>query len=495
MPAQTPSFSSRLPVWLLLAAGLALGARAAEHNVWPFWVGAEDEATGRLTAAQALGPLYAEKRTAAGAEQQAWRPFFLWQQDARGERAHFLYPLFSWETAPDYRAFSLFRIINYRLATEAEAAKTTRGFDVWPFYFSRDTGDAATSYRAFLPVAGTIKHRFGKDELRWVAFPLYFDVTAKERRTRYTPWPFVRTIDGGGHRGFEVWPLAGRRERAGDYREQFYLWPLIYRQERNLSEPQPSVSYGVLPFYARDTAPGLVQENYLWPFFGYTDRTEPKRYHETRYFWPLLVQGRGEERHVNRWAPFYSHSVVNGYDKTWLLWPLLRQAKWTDGDIAQERTQFLFFLLWSTTQRSLSRPEAAPASKRHLWPLASVWDNGAGRRQTQVLSPLEVFFPGNEPVRELYAPFFALYRHEQRAPGDTRWSLLWNAVSRTQSPAKQEFHLGPLYGSRRDATGERIALGAGLLSWHRPAGATRWQFSLFDFRRRSDKSVPAAVSP
>jgi hypothetical protein len=209
----------------------------------------------------------------------------------------------------------------------------------------------------------------------------------------------------------------------------------------------------------------------------------------------LLVQGRGDDHHVNRWAPFFSHSVVKGCEKTWLLWPLLRQAKWTDGDIAQERTQFLIFLLWSHEQRSVSRPQAAPASKRHFWPLASVWDNGAGRRQVQILSPLEVFFPGNEPVRELYTPLFALYRHDQRAPGDTRWSLLWGAVSRTASPALREFHLGPLYGSRRDESGARITLGAGLLSWRRPAGATQWRFSLFDFRRRADKSSPAEPTP
>lgn len=494
MSANPPSTSCRRCVWLLLAAGLVLSACGRELNAWPFWVGQEDDSSDRITTAQALGPLYAERHLPDGSAQQAWRPFLLWQRDARGESAHFLYPLFSWEVAADYRAFTLFRLINYRLATRPDAT-TEAGFDVWPLYFSRATGDPATSYRALLPVAGTIKHRFGKDELRWVAFPLYFQVTARGRETRYTPWPFIRTISGDGHRGFEVWPLAGRRERAGDYREQFYLWPLIYRQERNLSAPQPDVRSGVLPFYTRDTGPGYLNENYLWPFFGHTDRTEPQRYQETRYLWPFLVQGRGDDRQVNRWAPFYSHSVVKGYDKTWVLWPLLRQAKWTDGDIAQERTQFLIFLLWSTEQRSLSRPDAAPASKRHLWPLASVWDNGAGRRQVQVLSPLEVFFPTNEPVRQLYTPFFALYRYDRRAPDDTRWSFLWNAVSHHRSPARSEFHLGPLFGTRRDAAGERVAIGAGLLSWRRPAGEKRWQFSLFDFRRRTDKPSPPDASP
>jgi hypothetical protein len=493
MPQPTPSPSSRLVVWLLLAAGWMLPAHAVQQNAWPLAVRTDDAPAGLVTT-QALGPIIEGKRTADGANQSVVRPLWLQQDNERGSRGHFLYPLVSWETAAAYRTFSIFQVINFRREAMGGGAPR-QGFDVWPLYFSRETGDPETSYRALLPVAGTIKHRFGRDQLDWVAFPLYFHVEQRGRHTHYTPWPFIRRIHGEGHRGFEFWLIAGQRGRENDYREQFYLWPLIYKQERNLSEPVPDVKFGVLPFYTRDTGLGFVQENYLWPFFGYTHRTEPQRYDETRYFWPLLVQGRGDDRHVNRWAPFYTHSVVKGYEKTWLMWPLVRRAKWTDGNIAQERTQFLFFLYWSNEQRSLSRPGVAPAYKRHFWPLASVWDNGAGRRQLQLLSPLEVFFPHNDPVRQLYSPLVALYRYDERAPDDVRWSLLWNAVSSRRAPGEREFHLGPLFGTHRDAAGERITIGAGILSWRRDAGQPRWRFSLFDFRRSPANPGQSVASP
>src|SRR5206468_10740909 len=67
-------------------------------------------------------------------------------------------------------------------------------------------------------------------------------------------------------------------------------------------------------------------ETYLWPFFGYSDRTAPASYHEIRYLWPLFVQGRGDH-YINRWAPFYTHSVNHGYDKQWFLWPVLRRGQ------------------------------------------------------------------------------------------------------------------------------------------------------------------------
>lgn len=489
--------NSRSAVWLLLAATLALPARAAERNAWPFWVGQEDERTGEVTAAQALGPLLVQRTGEAGAETQVWRPFFLWQKTAAGEQGHVLYPLLSWQRTGEHDAsFSLFRLVNSRRTTAADGA-ATGGFDVWPFYFSRATGAADTSYRAVFPLSGTIKHRFGKDELTWRLFPLYAHVTARGgRETTHAPWPFVRLIDGNGHHGFELWPLAGSRGREGDYRQQFALWPLLYRQERT-REDGVHASVGVLPFYTRDTAPGYRNENYLWPFFGHTERTAPtaQAYRETRYFWPFLVQGRGETRHVNRWAPFYTHSVAKGYDKTWLLWPLYRRGAWQGEGVAQERHQFLVFLYWANVQRSLANPDAAPAYKKHLWPLVSVWDNGAGRRQLQLLSPLEIFFPHDDPVRQLYTPLFALYRYDQRAPDDVRWSFLWSAVTRRRTAQESEFHLGPLYGAQHTAQGSRITLGAGLLSWRRAAGERRWQFSIFDFSRPNATPGAAASSP
>ena len=466
---------SRLPVWLLLAVAVASPALAAERNAWPFWIGQEDEATGQITAQQILGPLYASHTNPAGSTQQVLRP--LWLRTTEGDKTtnHFLYPFFTWQRDATGTAFTFFQLVNHHREV-TPSGDSTRQFDVWPFYFSRDTGDPATSYHALLPIAGTIKNRFGKDRLTWYAFPLYFNTDKAGMQVTSAPWPFIRVINGAGHHGFEFWPLFGSRAHPGDYHNQFYLWPLIYKQEKNLSEPQPDVKLGVLPFYARDSGPGYLSETYAWPFFGYTHRTTPTKYDETRYFWPLLVQGRGDQHYVNRFAPFYTHSIVKGYDKTWVLWPLYRHARWSDAGIAQEKNAFLFFLYASVVQRSLTNPAAAPAYKRHLWPLITVWDNGAGRRQTQLLSPFEIFFPHNDPIRQLYTPLFAIYRFDQRATGDTRHSFLWSFISWKKSPAEKEFHLGPL-------------------GWRRAADSPRGKFFFFASRAQSAKPAPVPPSP
>ncbi len=486
----------RFPVWLAVATVLATLSRGAEHNLWPFWVGREAPA-GPIEAWQAAGPLFFSKPGAEpGARVSGFRPFYLQQHQGEAHRAALFYPFFTWERQPGFTSFSFFQLLNQREQLESDGS-TTRGFDVWPFYFSKQTGEPDESYRALFPIGGTIRHRLGSDRLTWALFPLYIKSVKSGRTITQTPWPFVRRIEGDGHKGLEVWPLYGARGREGDYRRRFWLWPLFYDVQTNLSAPQPDEKFGALPFYTRETGPGYRSETYLWPFFGYTHRTDPSAYDEKRFLWPLLVQGRGENRHVNRWAPFYTRSNTKGYDKTWLLWPLWRTANWEADGVAQEQEQLLFFLWWSLEQRSLTNPDAAPASKRHLWPLLSTWDNGAGRRQMQLLSPLEVFFPRNDTVRQLYTPLFALWRYDARGLDEKHWSLLWHAVTWHRTAESREFHLGPLFSYRRGEERTRVALGRGLLGLRRTTPGGGWRPFVFDFSRPVDtKQVArATVSP
>jgi hypothetical protein len=210
----------------------------------------------------------------------------------------------------------------------------------------------------------------------------------------------------------------------------------------------------ILPFYSRSRSEFAVSETYLWPFFGYT-LSEAPAYREQRWLWPLVVTSRGEDRRVDRFAPFYTHSVRKGVRKTWILWPLLRNQEWTDAGLEIEKTQFLYFLYWNLDQRSASNPALPSAHKTHLWPLLSHWDNGAGHTQFQLFSPLEVLFQHNEVVRTVYSPLFSLYRLDRRPSGDIHSSFLFNFMTYHREGEVREFNLGPLLGTERDGIGIR----------------------------------------
>jgi hypothetical protein len=484
-------FSRRLN-WLPSAALLlTVTLQGDEENFWPIYVRRDVEG-GNATVSQWLGPLIFSQ--SGPGSSYGFRPLFQETHSGGVEQGNALYPLFTWRKEDDYRTFSFFQLVNSSTDTPPSAPGEHR-FDIWPFYFSREAVDPADSYRAFFPLGGTIKNRFGKDRINFVLFPLYARTEKSGKNTLHTPWPFLRSISGEGNHGFEFWPLFGRSGRPDDYDRQFYLWPLIYKSVANLEEETPDIKVGVLPFYSRDTGPGYISETYAWPFFGYAHRTIPYRYNEQRYFWPLLVQGEGDERLVNRWAPFYTHSIIKGSEKTWFLWPLFRDQRWEADGVAQRKDQFLFFLYWSLRQQSLTNPAAAPAHKTHLWPFYSAWNNGDGRKQVQALSPFEVFFPGNETVRQLWSPLFAVYRYD-RYPGATaRHSLLWNAVTYRRSPVAKEFHLGPLFSVHANAAQRRVALGNGVIGLRSDARG-RWRPFLFDFRpKRATLPANQATPP
>ncbi len=492
----TMNFTRFLAVLAGLAA-VSLARVQAEENLWPIRVAQTDDA-GNVISWEAAGPLLFKKPAAQAGTVAGFRPFFAQWRTAAGDVAetNVLYPLFTYRTDGETYRWSVLQLINRsgdRAEREAQLlpALSYDTFDVWPFWFSRDTGDPATTYRALFPIGGEIQSRFGYDRINFVVFPLYSRTEKKGAVATSTPWPFLK-ITRGTEEGVAVWPLFGRLEKPGRFERQFYLWPLGWNNTIQPSDEAPAGTaprreVGVLPFYTRETAPGLRNENYLWPFFGYTDRTEPYRYRETRYFWPFLVQGRGDDRYVNRFGPFYTHSLVKGTDKKWFLWPVYREKKWTDPGIAQTQRQVLYFIYRSTEQRSTTNPNAAPAEKAHLWPLFSAWDNGAGRQQFQFPSPLAVFFPDNERVQTSWAPLFSLYRYDRRSIEDVRHEALWGLVTWKRALQHREFHLGPLFSMNQRGGEKRFAIGNGLVALQRSSSEGRWRLFWFDFPSKANK--------
>ncbi|MDB6127157.1 MAG: hypothetical protein JWM35_1053 [Verrucomicrobia bacterium] len=474
---------------------------AEERNFWPGNVEQLD-AAGHVISFESVGPLIFRKPgLETGETVGGVRPLFVRTSDVSGMTTELtsFYPIFIYRADSDQYWWSVFNIINRGGPKHREViyrADQTEAFDVWPFWFSRNTGSPPTSYHALFPILGTIKGRFGFDELSWVIWPIYFRTEKAGAITTSVPWPIIR-VTRGAETGFAFWPLFGWKNKAERFHRSFFLWPLGWNntiQPPEDSPPGTAVTHqaGFLPFYTRETREGYINQDFLWPFFGYTDKTVPVAYHETRYFWPFSVQGRGE-RFVNRWGPFYTHSVTKGVDKKWYMWPLLKRTSWTDEGIAQMKTQFLFALYFSVEQRSTSNPNAAPADRTHVWPLFSKWDNGAGKRQFQLFSPFDVFFPTNERVRDAWTPLFAVYRSDVRSPEEKCWSALWHAVTWRRDHEEKEFHVGPLFSLQSTSATGRVAIGNGILGWKREPGARGWHVFWFDFPDKPHKLSTASA--
>ncbi len=464
---------------LLLAVGAACCtvAPASAQDSWaenyaPFWVDHE-EAGGLPAYERVVGPFFEHR--AGTRELTALRPFYVDIEDKDHEVSHTysLYPFFaSWRRDYGHQ----WRVLSLMIGGHTELpGEDIWRFELWPFFWYYDTGEAESSYIAQFPLGGTLKNRLFHKRIDWVLFPLYVRQEQRNHVDHSVLWPIFRLRTGDTAGGAAVWPLFGHFERAADYDRTFALWPLIYNNydysTRIAGETYHAL--GVLPLYAQETGSGLVSRTFLWPFFGYTFQDAPRpHYREGRFLYPFFVQGRGDEKYVNRWLPFYTHETRPGYEKHWYLWPLLKTEDEEIGAVHVDSTRLLYFLYKDDRQSAASKPGWS-ARSTHLWPLFSYKDNGEGRRQFQTLSPLEPFFPGNEAIQQTWNPFFALYRYSG-TPQLSRHSVLWDLVLWERGADGSLLQFGPLYERERSAgEGSRWSILKGLFSVeHETAGST-----------------------
>jgi hypothetical protein len=446
----------------LLVLIMPVSVSAQEANYWPFFVGKREAPEKEFHQWQGLGPVLFEKE-AADHDIRGIRPFFIRFDDKFRDRRsrHILYPLFNHREDPQGVRWDILTWIRGDTFAPEGKEATTR-FHLFPFLFLQRSPDPEKNYFGLFPIAGEVHNLLLYDRISWLAFPFSIRLERGDVTTVGRPWPFIRFVEGAETQGFHFWPFYGQVERAGDFSRRYYLWPLGYSVQRDLHKEQPFEARGFIPFYTTSRSENAVSETFFWPFFGYTTSFSPQ-YDEVRYFWPLFVQRRGEHHYINRWAPIYTHSVRRGVEKQWVLWPLFRRERWIERELLHQKAQVLYFVYWSLAQSRPEQPGGTRASKRHLWPLFSWWDNGAGRRQAQILSLFEVFFPYNEIIRENWSPLFALYRYDQQ-PEQTRHAFLFDFITWTHGEEEARLNIGPLASYERTEKGRRFELLKGLLT-------------------------------
>ncbi len=358
-------------------------------------------------------PLFESNRNGDVSE-KIIRPFYYKKYDHNTEtgQTHFLYPLFNHRKYVNGYSWNFLSLIRKEKFIRDDI-EVTKKFEIWPFYFSKKTGNPETSYKALFPIYGNIKDKLGFKKFNWILFPLYGRFEKKGQITQTFPWPFLKSHSGDGVSGFEFWPFFGSEKKLNEFDHRYLMWPFYFNYQNSLSEEFPTYKKAFLPFYYHVKKENEVGKTFGWPFWGTTLKSEPD-YYEKRYLWPLFVRAYGEVKTKNRWLPFYMNETHNDFTKKWILWPLFRKRTWTDRGLEIVQKQFLYFLYWSEVQKSFDKDLNYNASKKHVWPFYSSWDNGFGRKQFQIFSPLEVFFQHNELVRKIYSPLFSIYRKDKK---------------------------------------------------------------------------------
>ncbi|MEM9226526.1 MAG: hypothetical protein AAGA45_01025 [Verrucomicrobiota bacterium] len=462
-----------------LAAWLPLQA-SGSTDLAPLWRNTTNAEGQRRV--QAFGPIF-ESNQQGPVRWEAWRPLAVkfTNEETGAVDSYFAPPLYSWSMEDNEVRWRLLFIISgtEEYGVDGEIDETT--FSVWPFVFrDRDADNPEESAFAVFPFYGTINNSLLFGSFSFAAFPLYVNFHRPEAERYGAPWPFIQWQEGPEAEGFGLWPLGGHFTSKDDYDHQYALWPFIWRNIDGLDQPQPSIHQGFIPFYTIERSATVEDISIFLPMFGWRDEYDTG-YSETRYLWPLWVQGSGPEREIDRWLPIYSVETEPDLQERWIAWPFYHEAEGHDETHHFERTQFLYILYWDKIVTPLNAPEGTqPAHMTHFWPFYSEFHDGQGRTQAQLFSPLAVFFPNNEPVKKLYSPLFSLFRLERDAnTGVTEQGVLWDLVHETTTEDSTHLTVGPFLEHDVGPGRAKFELLSGLLGVEKKEGEYAFRFLWF----------------
>lgn len=403
-----------------------------------------------------LGPVF-ERGRSSGTCTTAVRP--VWSTVRNDEVELFqvdvFYPLFTYDRFGQVRRWQLAQLLRGG-TTEIGAGTVDRGLTLFPVLFHRRSTDTNAGYTAVFPLAGTIKDRFFRDEIRFLLWPLFVKTTRTMpgERTgmtgvadgppsgRITTWNLVAPVfhlrSGYRLRGWQVWPLAGHEHKCAyvftnqwgecqlspGHTTSFLFWPVFWHQETGAGGAVPRQFDAILPLYARWQWPGGRQTTYLWPLGPITGSDDAKRLRHFELFWPLIRFTTAQDGETTRLFPFYARTANSNSCSEWYLWPLHNHRLTWDAAGYRTSDRVLFFLFRRSYGTNMITKSAE--TRLDLWPLLTSRRSDRQESVVRLFAPLEPILGRMPAIERNYAPLWSVYERTRSASGCTeRISVLF----------------------------------------------------------------------
>jgi len=364
-----------------------------------------------------------------------------------------LYPLLSYDRfGAEYR-FHILQVFSFSGGQTLDKHVEKDRFTLFPFYFQQRSPDTNHNYTAFFPFYGTLKNRLFRDEIHFVAFPLYGQSRKKDVVTDNFLYPVFHLRHGNGLKGWQVWPIFGHEfkglttktngwgdvEQVAAHDKWFALWPFYHHNDLELGTDNPQKIRILLPAYSILRSPLRDSSTYLWPFFTYTDDRE-KKYHEYGLPWPLIVFARGEGKTINRVWPLFGQAKNEFKQSDFYLWPIWKYNRTHSEPLDRKRTRILFFLYSDLIEKNTVTGDAL--HRTDLWPLFTARKGLDGKERLQIFAPLEPMLPNNKSIERSYSPLWSIWRSEKdpKTKAESQ-SFLWNLYRRDTSPEQTKCSL------------------------------------------------------
>lgn len=457
---------------LLLVCVLGLGgtlAAGGEPEYGPLWhrfkltLDAGDRT-------EAFGPFfYSQRITSDNSLTRSWAvpPLFSYtvNEDVDYEWFDFLWKGITYSRYGSVYRWQMLQWLNFT-GGDTQTTTNIHRFSLFPLYFQQRASDPDLNYTALVPFYGRINNRLFRDEVKFVALPLYLQTRKKDVVTDNYLFPFFHVRRGDALKGWQLWPIFGTEHRdtiqrtnhwgdeytVGGHDKRFVLWPIFLQRHTGLGTTNEVRQTAVLPFYGQARSSLRDTTWWGWPLGVMHTEDRLRNYSEWGAPWPFIVFARGEGKHVNRVWPLFSQARSEAAASGWYLWPLYKYNRLQADTLERERRRVLFFLYSDTTVKNRATGERQ--RQTDLWPIFTARTELDGRRRLQILAPLEPFLPNNTSVHRDLSPLWSVWRAETNPKtGGNSQSLLWNLYRRDAEPGARKCSL--LFGAIQYQTGTK----------------------------------------
>ncbi|MBN1571792.1 MAG: hypothetical protein JW984_01210 [Deltaproteobacteria bacterium] len=372
-------------------------------NVWPLFYYSDDKAEGSLTLS-IITPLFYYRKTDAGTKEFGFRPLFYYHRDDKKDTTvvDFIYPIGKYKQRGDdknFRIFPILRDARHDLADDKERI----AHDYFPLFWGRSEDDEL--YGGLFPFYGTIKDRFGRDDMLFVMWPLYYRTVEEGFTSNNYLWPLVRTTEGEGGWGARFFPIWGHEEITGEEYSTFYLLPLVSFRGRYLDTENPLMDTSIIPLYSTQWTPHSRTTTIIWPLFTYAYDTN-FNYKKYDLPWPFLRIARSDVLDVTEFAPIFKYQTRTEGEATeisrYLMYPVFKDIHLTSPTKTMDTYRFMLINKYIKTDYTEGEDELWI----YLFPFYNSRSYKSGLEESTALYPLPLY---DDSFKRNYLPLFEFY--------------------------------------------------------------------------------------
>lgn len=449
-------------------------------------------------------------------------PFIQWRSEDIGtEREEFkirILPLFQFkrQTSPDLTPWrmTLFPLF-YAGRTGPSPDQYYR--ILFPFWWEANNSrvyfpifwTSERSFRALFPLWGYFEDLWGRDEFRFILWPLWIRSHRGEAVTHSLIWPFFGHTSGGGESGWRAWPLFGWRTVEERGTRGFFLWPIGHFRRETLPDGRPNNLFFIFPtrfkwdigdnhlnvhwpFWGTYKTPGHESWSIAWPLYMHTINHRHS-WVEDRVLWFLFRRRVGDDERAFDIMPLYGHREWPNREVRYVLFPIFteyhRDGVEPEGDNPGRRGRRLNALLPLFVRTSSwlgENPRVARRSFTWVFPLFLQREREDGTERIDWLWPL--LMTQTRGYDHSWGAFFRIIESGETNDGASWLRLMWHLYVRSEDAEGrvESDYNGLLIHRHRDGDARRLRLLGGVATRISDVDGQRWTW--FNFGEESDEN-------